>query len=124
MNEIIKRELQKIHQPLPDYNDNTTHIIIPQKIVDTAPKFETGKSYIVKLADYILNEPPNFTLSSNWNKGIIPQSQTLIIYVKELVGKMVRVCGRGIDIGLNIYLNDIYDDLWLPDSGVEVLYLA
>ena len=122
MNNVIKRELEKIHASLPPYTDETTHIFIPKAAGSTTPKFEIGSQYIVKLANYILHESTNFTLSSNWNKGIVPKSETLIIYIKAFSGKMLRVCGRGIDIETNQYLSDIYDDFWLPESGVEILY--
>ena len=121
MNEVIKRELEKIHVPLPDYNDDTTHIVIPQRIVDNSPKFEVAKSYIVSLEDYIIHEPQGFTLSSNWNKGVVPVSKCMIIQVRELVGKMLKVYARGYDQSTNEYLPDMYYDLWLPQDGVNIL---
>lgn len=122
MNKIIKRELEKIHAPLPEYDDNTTHIIIPKKQTAASFELEVGNSYVVELARYILFEPPNFTLSSNWNRGVVPKSQTLTVNVLHKAGKMIKVCGRGIDLNSNAYLEDIYQELWLPVSGVKVLY--
>ena len=122
MNDVIKRELDKIRAPLPPYDDTTLEIHIAKKEELVQPKFEKTKSYIVKLADYILNEPPNFTLSANWNKGVIPTSEHLVIYIKEVAGKMLRVCARGYDANSNIYLEESYQDLWLPSAGVDIIY--
>lgn len=121
MDSVIKRELEKIHTRLPEYDDNTTHIHIPQKVVDTTPPFDVGKSYIVTLADYILQEPPGYTLSSNWNKGVCPVSKCVIMQVRELMGKMLKVYARGYDNTSNQYLPDIYYDLWLPQEGITII---
>lgn len=121
MNSVIKRELEKIHAPLPEYDDNTIEIHIPQKQVTNEPLFEVGKSYQVQLADYILNEPPNFTLSSNWNKGVVPKSQFMLMQVRELTGKMLKVYARGYDVNTDACLEDMYYDFWLPLGGVTKL---
>lgn len=117
MNNVIKRELEKVHAPLPQYDDNTTHIHIDKK-VEAGPMFLVNKSYLVEIADYIINEPSNFTLSSNWNKGVIPKSKHLLIHIKEQVGKMLKVMARDYELSTEQCLEGIYFDLWLPLDGV------
>lgn len=117
MNNVIKRELEKIKAPLPEYDDNTTLIHIGMK-KDPEPVFYVNKSYLVELQDYIVNEPPNFTLSSNWNKGVVPKSKYMLIHIKEQAGKMLKVLARDYDIKTEECLEGIYFDLWLPLGGV------
>ena len=121
MNWVIKRELEKIRAPLPEYNDDTTLIEIQKEGNIKTFQFEEGSSYVIKLADYILNEPPNFTLSSNWNKGVIPRSKYLIVEVTKLMGKMLQVNGSGYDIDDGVLKSDTYMGLWLPCGGVEMI---
>ena len=124
MNPVIKRELEKVRAPLPEYDDNTTLITILRKSAEPnaqVPQLVENHCYIVELESYILNEPPNFTLSANWNKGIIPKSKYLQIEVSKVMGKMVQVNGCGYDIVTNQSLMDGYIGLWLPALGVKVV---
>lgn len=121
MNETIKRELDKILAPLPDYDDNTTHIHIEKKVEAQPIQLIVGQSYIARLADYILDEPPNFTLSANWNKGVVPKSAVMLIQIREIAGKMLKVHARGYDDVNQQYLEDMYYDLWLPSAGVTII---
>lgn len=121
MNETIKRELDKILAPLPDYDDNTTHIHIEKKVEPQSIQLVVGQSYIAQLADYILNEPPNFTLSANWNKGVVPKSAVMLVQIREIAGKMLKVHARGYDDVNQQYLEDMYYDLWLPSAGITII---
>lgn len=118
MNSVIKRELDKVRVSLPEYDDDTTHLYIPKKELLEAT-FQTGKSYLVKIEDYVVNEPPNFTLSSNWNKGVKPKSHHLLIHIIDISGKMLKVMARDFDIETQTCLEGIYNDLWLPLSALN-----
>lgn len=116
MNNVIKRELEKVKAPI-EYDDDTTFITIPKKVVEES-KFEFNKSYLIKVEDYIINEPSNFTLSSNWNKGIKPKSNYLLIHVIQTSGKMLKVMARDFDIETQNYLEGTYPELWLPLGAI------
>lgn len=122
MNPIIKRELEKVRAQLPEYDDSTTLIRIPrwEPLPDEKP-LEVGGIYLIEIADYVLNEPPNFTLSANWNKGVIPTSNQLSVQVKKTAGKMVQLDATGYDPDLRRLKEDFYQDLWLPTASITIL---
>lgn len=123
MNPVIKRELEKIRAPLPEYDDSTTLINIPRKDSESTSavrQFVENNCYLIELEDYILNEPPNFTLSANWNKGVVPSSKFLKVEVSRVMGKMIQVNGSGYNPLTDTDHNDTYIGLWLPASSVKV----
>ena len=83
--------------------------------------FQVGKLYRIKLENYILHEPPNFTLSTNWNKGIVPASEILDARVINVQGKMIQVNAVGFDVNTNTQKTDTYSYLWLPKKSVTIL---
>lgn len=125
MNNTIKLELGKVKTKLPDYDDTTTHIVISkhsteitnEKIVDLC----VGKYYIIKLEKYILYPPENFTLDANWNNGVRPKSEYMMVTPIKFVGKMVQFDGCGYDNSERKALDDIYNGLWLPSKGFTVV---
>ncbi len=124
MNPVIKRELEKVRVPLPAYDDTTTLITILRESVNKEVKMFTvvqNHYYLIQLADYILNEPPNFSLSANWNKGIKPVSQFLKVEVNKIMGKMIQVSGYGFDWETQSDKSDNYLGLWLPLASIGVV---
>ena len=73
--------------------------------------------YLIKVANYIVNPSENYTLAENWNKGIIPKTPDLKVYVSQIMGKMIKVDAICIDDNGN-ELNQVYTGLWLPSSGI------
>ena len=124
MNPVIKRELEKVRIPLPEYDDNTTVLTIlrrgAEEQVKTFP-IHVGKCYLIQLADYVLHEPPNFTLSSNWNNGVVPKSPFLKVQVSKVMGKMIQVDGSGFDTVRQVDCDDAYIGLWLPLASIGVV---
>lgn len=108
MNKIIKDQLAKTSVLLPEYNDSTTQIIIPKAGLEFKPQLEliAGHRYRIEVANYVINEPPNFTLSANWNKGTKPPENILWIYVYGSVGNMIEIesVGDTTDISWRGYL--------------------
>lgn len=82
---------------------------------------EVEKNYIVELANYIVNEPDGFTLSTQWNAGVVPKSNILKLTVLEIRGKMCRIRGIGYDLLHNKNLDDSYNNLWLPIKSIKIL---
>lgn len=120
MNPTIKRELEKIRAPI-DYDDNTTHIHIPKK--EEAPKgpgWEIGRYYLLELEDYILHEPPNFTLSANWNKGIVPKDKIVRGQLIQTMGSMLQFNAAGYDALTDQLTQNYYIGLWVPNAGVKI----
>lgn len=121
MNNIIKKELDKCKNILPEYDENTTYIFIPKQGNNKSIELNIGRYFIIKLAKYILYPPENFTLDSNWNHGIHPKSEYMIVTPIKFVGKMIQFDGCGYDYYNNRNLNDVYNGLWLPQGGIEVI---
>lgn len=96
LNKFIKKELEKCRIKLPEYNDDTTYLFIPRnEDVKNLEELKINHFYLFEVADYIINEPPTFTLSANWNGGTYPPEKRLNCEVLEFVGKMVKVLSEG-----------------------------
>lgn len=123
MNNIIKKELAKCKNILPEYDENTTYIFIPRQSTEIKKEIVLQRDfyYIIRLAKYILYPPENFTLDSNWNHGIHPKSEYMIVTPIKFVGKMIQFDGCGYDYYNNKNLDDVYNGLWLPQGGIEVI---
>lgn len=124
MNPVVKRELEKVRIPLPEYDDDTTLIKILRKSVESETRtypIVVGKCYLIQIADYVLNEPPNFTLSANWNKGIVPRSRYLKVQITSVMGKMIQIDGSGFDVINQVDTSDAYIGLWLPLASIGVV---
>lgn len=113
MNKFIEQQLKKCRANLPDWNCTTTKLVIPMNgsKVSEQKDLVVGNRYKIKLANYIVNEPPNFTLSANWNKGTKPPEVEMIISITKIMGKMVQVSGMGVN--LNFKWSG-----WLPKKGI------
>lgn len=123
INSIIKKELDKCKNILPEYDENTTYIFIPRQSTEIKKEIVLQRDfyYIIKLAKYILYPPENFTLDSNWNHGIHPKSEYMIVTPIKFVGKMIQFDGCGYDYYNDKNLDDVYNGLWLPQGGIEVI---
>lgn len=123
INPLIKEQLEKCNIKLPYYDDNTIRLIIPKQQINESRELvlEVGRYYVIKIAKYIFYPPENFTLDSNWNNGIHPQSEYMIATPIKFVGKMVQFDGCGYDFYNGKSLDDIYNGLWLPKGGIEII---
>lgn len=121
MDSVIKRELDKVRVDLPPFDDTSTKIIINKSTPDLFTEFELNAQYEVELADYIIYEPKNFSLSSNWNNGIVPKSKHMFIYITKIVGKMINCFARGYNSDTDEMLEEQYESLWLPMGGLKVI---
>lgn len=121
MNKFIKEQLQKIRVPMSEWNEDTEVIHFYSTTTISQVDFQVGKLYRIKLENYILHEPPNFTLSTNWNKGVIPTSEILDARVINVQGKMIQVNAVGFNVNTNTQKTDTYSYLWLPKKSVTIL---
>lgn len=121
MNNIIKAQLERCSvADIPPINDDLQHFVVKKKVRLTASDLQVNHYYILELADYILNEPEGFTLSSNWNKGVVPKSKHLKCCITKRMGKMVFVEGIGFDLDTKTDNSDSFNG-WLPAAGIKVI---
>ena len=124
MNKFIKKELEKIRAEYTPYDDSTTAIHF-YKSRTGAPvsnqEFVVGTKYRIMIENYILHEPQNFTLSSNWNNGIIPKSKILEGKLIDIKGNMLQWDLIGFDDDKQCIKDDIYRGLWLPKESITIL---
>lgn len=113
MNKFVKQQLNKCRVVLPPYDDNTTHLHIPYQQLQPTTQFNSTDLFTISIKDYIINEPDNFTLSSNWNNGTKPPEHKMQVRMLETRGKMIKVSGNGIT-------TNIYWEGWLPQKGFEI----
>ena len=121
MNSLIKRELLNCRvAEVPEFNDEDTEIIIYKNSTMRASQYQVHKCYLVELEDYIINPPPEFTLSSNWNKGTIPPSKFMKVEIAQVMGKMIRITGRGYDIITKSDMNTVWEG-WVPQKSMKLI---
>lgn len=108
MNIFIKEQLKKCRVDLPPWNNDTTKIIIPL-VSNNNLELTTRQIYI---KNYVLNEPPNFTLSHEWNNDTVPPENKMYVKILETRGKMIKVEGKG------VYSNIPWVG-WLPQASFE-----
>ena len=124
MNKFIKKELEKIRAECTSYDDNTT-VIHFYKSRTGAPvsdqEFVVGTKYRISIEDYIIHEPENFTLSTNWNKGVKPVSKILEGTLIRIQGNMLQWNLVGFDDVNQVEKEDRYNELWLPRKSITVL---
>lgn len=110
MNKFVKEQLNKCRTQLPEWDDDTTEMIISNShnIVNNS-----GNLHIC-IENYIISEPPSFTLSDTWNGGTTPPENHMIVKLVNKNGKMYKVSG----VGMN---TNIEWTGWLPEKGFKVL---
>lgn len=121
MNPIIKDQLKKVKNAiLPEYNDDTTKMIIKKtdKIINNG--LIENKCYLIQVEDYIVNPYAGFTLHDNWNKGTHPLHRFLKCEVVQKMGKMVKVNSVGYDFKNNLDTNDLWCG-WLPEKSIKIM---
>ena len=115
MNKFTFRELSKVSNLIQeDWDINSTHLIIPNKDGIVKNTISVGEKFTIKLENYIINQPPNFTLSENWNQGTIPPEQILDVEVMRVMGKMIGVKA----VGKNS--KEVWEG-WLPEKGFKII---
>ena len=82
---------------------------------------DVGGYYIIELESYIINPPPNFTLHTNWNNGVVPKERVMQCVVEKIMGKMVFVNGIGYDRENLSYIDGTEWKGWLPEKSISVI---
>ena len=114
MNKFIKEQLKKTRVELPDWDDNTTQLIITRGDISTTSDIVINGVYTIKVENYILNPPPTFTLAENWNGGTNPPEEKLNATIIQIMGKMIKVKSSGVTTG-------IAWEGWLPRKGFTII---
>ena len=121
MNPIIKDQLErcKVAQ-LPAYSDEDTLICIPKGAGVEVSPYQVHKCYLMELADWIIHPSDDFTLAANWNKGSVPKSSYYLAEISQVMGKMVKITGRGYDVTTSQPTMDMWEGL-LPQKGIKLI---
>lgn len=110
INKFTLRELEKVEHLLPsDWRENL-HFIVGNGIKS---QFERGEKFTIKIEPYIINQPPNFTLAENWNKGTVPPEEILDVEVLQLMDNMIKFKARG-------KCTKIAWEGWLPRKSFKI----
>lgn len=123
MNKYIKEQLKKCKVcTVPYFDEDTTDLIIPlYQLNATQQELILNHYYIIRLSSSVFNPPQTSVLASNWNKGVIPKSEYMMIMYKKSVGEMIQVDGCGWDNDRSASKSDAYLDLWLPRNAFSVI---
>lgn len=112
MNKFVKEQLNKCNTILPEWYENTTKLVITGK--KTPSEVECSGNITIHIENYIINEPSNFTLSSNWNGGTTPPENNMNVNIIQQMGKMYKVSGVGIS-------TNKHWEGWLPQKGFKII---
>lgn len=115
MNKFVKQELEKLNDILPYWDENTTHLVITKDKhgVINNPLY-IGNKFTIKIENYIINQPPNFSLAENWNGGTVPPEEILEVEIIQLMGKMTKVKAVG-------KCTRISWEGWLPNKSFKIV---
>ncbi|MBQ6632026.1 MAG: hypothetical protein IJH55_07995 [Romboutsia sp.] len=112
INKFTYIELQKIRNLLPNNWEDDLHFIISNNISSNTIK--TGNKFTIKVENYIINQPPNFSLSENWNGGTVPPEEVLDIEILQIMGKMIKIKAIG-------KCTNISWEGWLPQKSFKII---
>lgn len=120
MNNNIKEQLKKITvAQLPEYDDCTTDLHIPKK-EEIKVSVCLNSCYMIMLENYILFPPSDFTLHTNWNKGVVPKSKYYKCQVTNIMGNMIKITGVGYNFITQSDTSDNWEG-WLPSKSFTVI---
>ena len=121
MNPLIKKQLESCKVAnIPYFDDYSVIINIPKGSLLNVTPYQIGKCYLVELADYVINPPEGYTLSSNWNNGTSPKYKYYKCEIVKIVGKMICILGCGYDAEKMQDTNDLWEG-WVPQAGIKII---
>ena len=120
MSKILSNQLKMVTSvDLSDVPSDFHVLVIDKQQTLEDVDLNVGQSFLIELEDYIINPPPNFTLSDNWNGGSNPTQKYMRVIVVQVMGKMVRVQGVGFDMKTHENIGDVWEG-WLPRKSIKV----
>ena len=121
LNPIIEKQLKKcVVANIPAYTADTTNLIITRKTTQNNQICIPNHYYDIELSDYILNPPSDCSIHINWNRNILPKSKIYRCEILQVMGKMVKINGIGVDPITQIDNNDSWMG-WLPLEEIKIL---
>ena len=121
MNKIVKEQLRKCKvAEIPNFDDNTTHMLIKKKSVGNGVAIKVGKCYLIELADYLIHAHDGFDFHVNWNNNLVPPCKYYKCECINIMGKFMKINGAGYDYNTNTDLSSVWSG-WLPLEGVKIL---
>lgn len=108
MNKFIKEQLLKCKTKLPYWDESTNELVITHSNHNNNDP--ANGNFHIKIAPYILHEPPDFTLSTKWNGGTKPPEEFMSVRIVKQHGEMYFIRGIGLETGINW-------EGWLPGKG-------
>ena len=114
MNKFIKEQLNKCNIELPSWDESTTQLIIPSYSEHIDRGYKNNPEYDIYIQNYVIMEPPDFTLSHQWNNDTVPPENKMHVKIVDTRGKMTKVAGRGIT-------TNIPWEGWLPNKSFNVI---
>lgn len=120
MNKLIENELKKCqYAQVPDFTADTTTILIPKTGIRKKLEAKVGSYFLIEIDELILHPSEGHTLSVNWNGGTVPPCKRMNVCCIQVMGKMFKVEGVGVDddgAALGLAWTG-----WLPQTSVKFL---
>lgn len=114
MNKFIKEQLEKIHVPMSDWQeDSETIIFYNDSLINN--KLEINGIYKIKITDLMIN---NTEFHKQWNPLSFPSSDTFIIKVLKILSNLVEVSAIE---NANTEQEKVYSSIWLMLSEIIIL---
>lgn len=120
MNPIIKAQLEKCTvAKIPKFDDETTHLVIPQKRKQDITRYQINKCYIVELSDSFLSLEKNSPFVCNWNGGIVAKHKYYKCAIVKVMNNMIKITGFGCDPINGTETMDMWEG-WVPSDDIQI----
>lgn len=121
MNKLIEKELRKCtYAEIPTFDETTTTLYIPKSGIRKKLQATVGSYFLIEIEDHILVPDEGSTLASNWNKGTVPPCKHMNVCCIQVMGKMFKVEGVGVNIETGDTLECFWTG-WLPQTSVKFI---
>ena len=121
MNKLIEKELKKCqYAQVPEFDSNTVNLYIPKTGIRKKLEAKVGAYFFIEIDDLILHPSEGHTLSVNWNGGTVPPCKHMNVCCIQVMGKMFKVEGVGVDTETGAALGVAWTG-WLPQTSVKFI---
>ncbi len=118
MDELIKKQLLKCKvAQIPEFNDDTTELIIKKSSIIIPHENEC---YLIELDDNLIDQSNKSTLTLNWNHGSIPKYKFYKVDILKIMAQMIKINGIAFDFINNHDIDEIWSG-WLPLNSIKIL---
>lgn len=121
MNNLVKEQLKLCRKAqIPEFDDNTTKLIIPKGKRLEIQDVVVGNYYLIEVENYIINPFDGFDLHIKWNHNIVPKDKYMKCEILQVMGKMIKINSLGYNYLEDKDTNNVWEG-WLPRKSFKII---